>query len=122
MNEVCKECGNEKIHARGLCRKCYMKIYERNKRLERVGKNNSQKEKLNRALVAATLQSNIIMMATQGNSYESIGNKYNISRQRVEQIILRLYRLADQYYANGTYSYKSLINEMQFEQPKVKLE
>jgi protein-arginine kinase len=47
-------------------------------------------EKLSKAFEKAEMQLDITTRAIQGESYEKIGESYDLSRQRVEQIIKRL--------------------------------
>jgi len=49
------------------------------------------KDKLHIAKKRADMYRDIIDRVIKGETYQSIGNSYGISRQRVEQIIKKLY-------------------------------
>jgi len=85
-NTECRGCGDENIYAKGLCFSCYRKALRNN--TENVFQ--LKTSKLLQASQTIQMYSDIVFMAINGNSYQTIGDKYGVSRQRIEQILHQL--------------------------------
>lgn len=84
----CSKCGEPGRIIKGLCRKCYDK--ERRCKLYHNGYQQTRKEMLSKALNTVNRYSDIVTMAINNYTYESIGQKYGITKQAINSIIQKL--------------------------------
>lgn len=85
----CAHCGEKPEYVKGLCKSCYSK------------QRNAEKKCLNPDDIKANIASaqnkiavyaDIVSMLAEGRTYQEVGNKYGVSRQRIWAIVNGLNR------------------------------
>lgn len=94
---VCTYCGKEEHYSKGLCRACYARL-KRNGTLEkRKAKEKPEpkrevkrRETYDKCIPKNTKELFIVICLGNGLTYKEIGDKMNVSKQYVSQIIKKM--------------------------------
>jgi hypothetical protein len=103
--EVCSYCGHPVVYAKGLCRNCtarsrtrvgleYLSVDEPHNKLTRIPKDSPEYEVKAAMLMlskSAPYADEMRNLYLEGYTYQQIADKYGVTRQRVYQILHKVY-------------------------------